>query len=244
MQQLLSKVRSAVQKYDMIEDGDRIAVGVSGGKDSLALLCALARLRQFYPKNFELEAISIDPQFEGKPNDWSGVEKLCKEYGVNYTVKYTELWEIVFDVRKETNPCSLCSKMRKGALNDAAKELGCNKVALGHHLDDAAITFYMNLFQSGTIGSFQPVSYLSRKELYMIRPLILANEKEIIHVQRKYDLPVVKSRCAMDGNSERQRVSDIVAGLEKIYPQLKYKTLGAMQRGDISGYGIKEGESK
>lgn len=236
MQKLLSSVRVCLDHYNMIEDGDKIAVGISGGKDSVVLLCALAELRRFYPKTFTLEAITIDPQFNNEPCDYSQINELCKRLKVNYTVKRTELYEIIFNIRKESNPCSLCSKMRKGALNDIATELGCNKVALGHHLDDAVETFYMNLFFGGNIGSFQPVNYLSRKNIHLIRPLALINERDIAHIAKKYNLPIITSNCTENGFTERENIKKLVRDLEKTYPDLRKKTLGAMQRSHITGW--------
>ncbi len=234
MRKTVSVVRSAVQKYDMIQEGDRIAVGVSGGKDSVLLLAALAELRRFYPKKFELEAITLDPRFSGKDGDHTQIKELCRRLSVHYTVLPTDLWKIVFDIRKEKNPCSLCSKMRKGSLNDAAKKLGCNKIALGHHLDDAAETFFMNLFNGGNIGCFSPVSYLSRKDIYMIRPLIFLTEDEVISAVKRLNLPIVKSKCPSDGYTERQRIKDLLKELEGRYPDIKQKTISAMQRSNIS----------
>ncbi|MBO7250301.1 MAG: tRNA 2-thiocytidine(32) synthetase TtcA, partial [Clostridia bacterium] len=171
---ILSYTRRAVDDYEMIRAGDKIAVGVSAGKDSLALLCALADLRRFYPKKFELCAITVDMGFEGA--DFSRIQALCNELDVPYTVVPTQISKIIFDVRKEKNPCSLCAKMRRGALHTAAKELGCNTVALGHHFDDVVETFMLNLFYEGRIGCFQPVTYLSNTDIYMIRPMIYMPE--------------------------------------------------------------------
>jgi len=236
MQLLMSTIRSAMERYDMINDGDKIAIGISGGKDSMALLCALAEMRRFYPHKYEIHAVTIDPQFGGVPADYSEIAEMCRRLQVPYTVKMTELWKIIFEVRKESNPCSLCARMRRGALHDLAKELGCNKLALGHHMDDAVETFYMNLFQGGSIGSFQPISYLSRKDLYLIRPLVFTTEKDIIRVVNKLGLPIVKSKCPADGCTERQKVKDMLKDFEKDYPGLRKMTLGAMQRGHISGW--------
>ena len=179
MQKLLGYVRCALDKYKMIDEGDNIAVAVSGGKDSVALLAALGAIRRFYPIKFSLTAITIDPCFNGQETDYSPIEKLCEEMEIPYIIKRTELGTIIFETRKEKNPCSLCARMRRGLLHDTTKEAGCNKIALGHHLDDAAETFMMNLFSGGRISCFSPVSYLSRKELYMIRPLVLARESII-----------------------------------------------------------------
>ena len=236
MQKLLSYMRSACQQYEMIKDGDRIAVGVSGGKDSIALLAAMANLRKFYPEKFELVAITLDPRFGGEDGDYSEIEKLCEELGVEYIVKRTQLAEVIFDIRKESNPCSLCARMRRGALHDAAIASGCNKIALGHHLDDVAETFIMNLFNGGTLDCFMPVTYLSRKDLYMIRPMIFARESDCARVVRKANLPIVKSKCPADGITERQEVKEFLDSLEKKYGSVRHKILGAMQRKEINGY--------
>lgn len=229
-------MRSACQQYEMIKDGDRIAVGVSGGKDSMALLAAMANLRKFYPEKFELVAITLDPRFGGEDGDYSEIEKLCETLEVEYIVKRTQLAEVIFDIRKESNPCSLCARMRRGALHDAAIAAGCNKIALGHHLDDVAETFIMNLFNGGTLDCFMPVTYLSRKDLYMIRPMIFARESDCARVARKENLPVVKSRCPADGTTERQDVKEFLNSLEKKYGSVRHKILGAMQRKGINGY--------
>lgn len=236
MQKLLSYMRSACQQYDMIKDGDRIAVGVSGGKDSMALLVAMANLRIFYPAKFELVAITLDPRFGGEDADYSEIEELCKKLDVEYIIKRTQLAEVIFDIRKESNPCSLCARMRRGALHDAAKAAGCNKIALGHHLDDVAETFIMNLFNGGTLDCFMPVTYLSRKDIYMIRPMIFARESDCARVARRENLPVVKSKCPADGTTERQEVKEFLNSLEKKYGNVREKILGAMQRKEINGY--------
>ena len=236
MQKLLSYMRSACQQYEMIKDGDRIAVGVSGGKDSMALLAAMADLRLFYPQKFELVAITLDPRFGGEDADYSAIEDFCKEREIEYIIKRTQLAEVIFDIRKESNPCSLCARMRRGALHDAAKAAGCNKIALGHHLDDVAETFIMNLFNGGTLDCFMPVTYLSRKDIYMIRPMIFARESDCARVVRKEGLPIVKSKCPADGTTERQEVKDFLNSLEKKYGNVREKILGAMQRKGVNGY--------
>lgn len=229
-------MRSACQQYEMIKEGDRIAVGVSGGKDSIALLTAMANLRIFYPEKFELVAITLDPRFGGEDADYSAIEELCKKLNVEYIIKRTQLAEVIFDIRKESNPCSLCARMRRGALHDAAKAAGCNKIALGHHLDDVAETFIMNLFNGGTLDCFMPVTYLSRKDIYMIRPMIFARESDCARVCRKENLPIVKSKCPADGTTERQEVKEMLSALEKKYGDVRSKILGAMQRKEINGY--------
>ena len=237
MQKLMSRMRAAMEDYDMIKDGDRVAVGVSGGKDSLALLYALAEMRRFYPKKYELVAITLDLGFGGESDDHSAIAELCPKLDVPYFVKQTQIGEIIFDVRQEKNPCSLCARMRRGALHDAAIEQGCNRLALGHHLDDAAETFMMNLLHEGRIGCFSPVSYLSRKKLYMIRPMVYAFEKEVTKAAKKLDLPILPSRCPNDGESARQGAKDLLHSLEKDYPRLRQKILTALQNGNIDGFG-------
>jgi len=232
----MSCMRGAIERYEMIEDGDRICVGVSGGKDSMALLVALAEMRRYLPWKFDVIALSLNMNFGGVPSDFSEVEKLCQEINVEYVVKDTRIGEIIFDVRKEENPCSLCSRMRRGALHDAAKELGCNKIALGHHLDDAVETFYINLLRNGTVGCFRPITYLSRKDITMIRPMIYAFEKDVAHAAQSRNLPVIKSKCPADGTTERQKVKDLLEVLEKDYDSLRKKTITALQNGEIDGW--------
>ena len=219
----------------MIQTGDRVAVGVSAGKDSLALLCALAELRRFYPIPFELQAVTIDMGFrEGM--DLDPIRRLCEELNVPYTVVPTEIYKIIFEVRKESSPCSLCAKMRRGALHNAAKSLGCNVVALGHHFDDAVETFMLNLFFEGRIGCFSPVSYLSRTDLRLIRPLIYLPEKDVRYFANKAELPVVKSPCPADGNTQREEMKQLLAKLDREHKGLRYRIFGAMQRGEIDGF--------
>lgn len=236
MQRLSSIMRAAVDKYNMIEAGDKIAVGVSGGKDSVALLAGLAHLRRYYPKPFELVAISADPCFNNKETDFTAVNKLCKRLEVEHIIRRTELFKVVFEDMKSKSPCSLCAKMRRGILHDMAKEANCNKLALGHHSDDAVETFIMNLFCGGNIGCFRPVTYLSNKDLWLIRPMILAEESKINALVKNKNLPIVKSTCPMDKNTERQKSKELIRSLEKDYPDLKTKILGAMERSDISGW--------
>lgn len=236
MQNLMSRMRAAIDKYNMIADGDRIAVGVSGGKDSLALLCGLDGLRRFYPKKFEIVAITADPSFNNIPADYSLIKEFCDNNNIEYIIKQTELYHIIFEIRQESNPCSLCARMRRGILHDIAKEAGCNKLALGHHMDDAAETFFMNLLSGGTIGSFRPVTYLSRKDIYVIRPMIFATEKEVASAARKENLPIVKSLCPEDKVSQRQTIKNMLSELEHKYPHLKEKIIGAMQKAEITGW--------
>lgn len=227
-----------MEKYNMIQDGDRVAVGVSGGKDSLALLVALAQMRRFYPKKYEVVAITVDPYFLNEAGDYSQIRELCRRIGVKYHIKKTELYKIIFEDRKESNPCSLCARMRRGLLHDMAKEYGCNKIALGHHLDDAAQTLLMNMFNGARIACFSPVSYLSRKDLYMIRPMIFAYEKEVENAAKKLNLPVSKSKCPADKTTEREHMKNLICELEKTYPALRDKLIKAMQSGDIDSWGV------
>lgn len=233
MQKLMSLMRSAMEHYNMVQDGDRIAVGISGGKDSLALLCCLSEMRRFYPKKYELVAVTLDPCFDNTPGDYSAIEELCIRIGVPYHIRQTELAKIIFETRRESNPCSLCARMRRGILHDFAKANGCNKLALGHHADDAEETFFMNLLFGGTVGCFSPVSYLSRKDLTMIRPMVFARESAVEGVVGKYALPVIKSRCPVDGNTQREHIKAVIQDLDRQYGQLNQKVLGALQRGNI-----------
>ncbi len=226
-------MRAAVDDYNMICDGDRIAVGVSGGKDSLVLLKLMCELKRFYPVDFEITAVTLDMRFNGIDGDYSQIQALCDEYGIEYIVKRTQLAEIIFDVRKETNPCSLCARMRRGILHDSAKELGCNKIALGHHLDDAAETFMMNLLNEGRIGCFAPVTYLSRKDITMIRPLIYARESEVSAAAERLGLPVLKSLCPEDEHTRREDAKTLLKTLSAEYGDVPEKIIGALQRGGI-----------
>lgn len=226
-------MRCAIERYNMIENGDRIAVAVSGGKDSVALLDALGEMRRFLGKEYELEAVTLDPRFNEKSTDFSEITELCNRLGIRHTVKRTDMMKIIFDDRKESNPCSLCARMRRGILHDMAKELNCNKIALGHHQDDAAETFIMNLFLGGRISCFSPVSYLSRKDLHMIRPMIFATEKDVESAVRHRNLPIVKSPCPMDKITYRQKTKNLLSELEEEYPLLRKKITGALQRDHI-----------
>ena len=242
MQKLLSRVRSCVDRYSMIEDGDRIAVGVSGGKDSLALLCVLSELRKFYPEKYDLCALMLDMGFDASetvgaaPSDTSEIAELCSRLGVEFHVKRTEIARVIFDVRKESNPCSLCARTRRGSLHDLAKEYGVNKLALGHHFDDAAETVMLNLFFEARIGCFSPVTYLSRKDLTMIRPLLLTEERDIKTFVKKASLPVMKSPCPMDKTSERAKMKDMLHAFDREHRGLYTRIVGAVERGGIDGW--------
>lgn len=245
MKHILSYTRRAVDDYGMIRAGDKIAVGVSAGKDSLTLLHAMAGLRRFYPQPFELIAITVDMGFgaieanRGRtlPTDpYADIRALCETLGVEYHVVPSEIAKIIFDVRKEPNPCSLCAKLRRGALNNAAKALGCTTVALGHHFDDAVETFMLNLFYEGRIGCFQPVTYLSRVDLRVIRPLLYTPEKEVRAFAASAGLPVVPSACPADENTERETMKQLLASLEREHRGLRHRIFGAMQRAEVDGF--------
>ena len=227
MQKMTGLVRRCVDDYDMIHAGDKIAVGVSGGKDSLVLLVLLASLRKYYNKPFELEAITIDM---GLGMDYSPVQALCDQWEVPYTVVKTEIAPIIFEHRKEKNPCSMCSKMRRGALNQAILDKGFNKLALGHHYDDAVETFVMNLLYEGRIGCFQPVTDLDRTGITQIRPILYIHEKTVDNFAKRMELPVIENRCPVDKETKREEVKQLVYDLSKSFPALKERIFGAMQR--------------
>ena len=234
MQRILGLVRACVSDYNMIDPGDRIAVGVSGGKDSLLTLCALARLQKFYPVPFTVEAITLEM---GMPDmDFVPVAALCDRLGVPYTRISVPVYDIVFQDRQEKNPCSLCAKLRRGSLNTALTERGIRKIALGHHYDDAVETLLMNLLFEGRIGCFQPVTYLDRTGVTQIRPLLYCHEEDIRRVVAREQLPVVKNTCPRDGHSRRQEVKELLTELEGRYPDLKQKLFGAMERYPLYGW--------
>ncbi|MBQ3548620.1 MAG: tRNA 2-thiocytidine biosynthesis protein TtcA [Oscillospiraceae bacterium] len=234
MQQLLGRVRRCVEDYRMIEAGDRIAVGVSGGKDSLVTLLALHRLQKFLPASFTLEAITLEM---GMPEmDYTPVAELCERLAVPYTRIQIPVYEILFEERKEKNPCSLCAKLRRGSLNTALTERGISKIALGHHYDDAVETLMMNLLFEGRIGCFQPVTFLDRTGVTQIRPLLYCHEVEVRRIAERENLPVVHNTCPLDGHSRRQEVKELLASLEKTYPDVKQKLFGAMQRYPLYGW--------
>ena len=234
MQRMLSYVRKAIDDYNMIEDGDKIAVGLSGGKDSITLLMALKALQRFYSKKFDIIAISVNPGFDFFNSDF--LKKTCEEIGVTFVEEKTHIKEIVFDIRKEKNPCSLCANLRRGALNGVAEAHGCNKVALGHHQDDVIETFFLSLFYEGNIHTFSPTTYLSRKNIVTIRPMIYVTEKQIKGFQNKNPLPIMKKKCPNDGNSKREFIKNLLKELTYKIPRLRACVFGAIQRSNIPGW--------
>lgn len=233
LQRVMSYVRKAVDTYQMIADGDKIAIGISGGKDSLTLLYALSEMRRFYPNFYELYAVTVDLGF-GNLN-LNEVEKLCSQLNVPYKIISTDIAEVVFHKRQETNPCSLCAKMRKGALNNTLKEMGCNKVAYAHHRDDIIETMLMSLIYEGRIHTFSPVTYLDRTDLTVIRPLIYMSEADVIGFTRKYQLPVVKSPCPADGHTKREYVKQLLHQLNLENPGVKERMFAAIENGLLKG---------
>ena len=227
MQKLTGLVRRCVDDYHMIKAGDKIAVGVSGGKDSLVLLVLLASLREYFNKPFELEAITIDM---GLGMDYTPIQGLCDQWKVPYTIVQTQIAPIIFDHRKEKNPCSMCSKMRRGALNQTILDKGFNKLALGHHYDDAVETFLMSLLFEGRISCFQPVTNLDRTGIIQIRPMLYIHEKTVDNFAKRQSLPVIENRCPVDKATKREEVKQLIFDLSQTYPDLKEHIFGAMQR--------------
>lgn len=233
MQKLLGLMRRCIDDYDMISPGDKIAVGVSGGKDSLVLLVLLAELRKFFNKPYEVQAVTIDM---GLGMDYGGVAALCKQLDVPYTIINTQIAPIIFDHRKEKNPCSMCAKMRRGALNQAILDLGCNKVALGHHYDDAVETFMMSLLYEGRISCFQPVTDLDRTGVIQIRPMLYIHEKTVDNFATRQNLPIVHNRCPVDKTTKREEIKQLIFSLSATYPDLKERIFGAMQRYPLAAW--------
>ena len=240
MQEILSLVRRCVTDYDMIQEGETVAVGVSGGKDSLVTLTALARLSKFYQKPFKVAAITVETGVPGMSFD--AVADYCAALGVEYIRANVPIYEIVFLERKEKNPCSLCAKLRRGALSTAMNEHGIKTIALGHHYDDAVETLLMNLLFEGRIGCFQPVTYLSRSDVTQIRPLLYVKEQQVRNVAAKLDLPIVHNPCPANGETRRQEVKELIESLSERYPDLKKKLFGAMQRYPLYGWDTKNSE--
>lgn len=236
MQHILSTVRQAVDKYGMIEENDTVAVGLSGGKDSIALLVSLDRLKSFYPKKFSVVGISVDMGFDDAGDIFAPVREFCAEHEIPYHIEKTKIKEIVFDVRKEKNPCSLCAKLRRGALVSCARELGAGKLALGHHLDDAAETFMLTLVNEGRIGCYSPVTVYEDTAVTVIRPLIYTREADIRSLVKKESLPVVKSPCPEDGNTDRAEIKNVIRELEINHRGLKKRIITAMEKRGLDGW--------
>lgn len=234
LQQVLSYVRKAVDDYQMIDEGDKIAVGISGGKDSLTLLYALHSLQRFYPKHFEIQAVTVDLGFDNL--NLEKIKVLCSDLGVMYNIVKTDISQIIFEERKETNPCSLCAKMRKGALNQAVRENGCNKVAYAHHKDDVVETMLMSLIYEGRFHTFAPVTYLDRMQLSVIRPLMYMNEADIVGFVNKFNVPVVKSPCPADGHTKREYIKNLLRQLNLENPGVKERMFTAIQTGGLKGW--------
>ncbi len=234
IQQVYSHIRKAVDDYHMIGAGDRIAVGISGGKDSLTLLYGLQGLMRFYPQPFTIHAVTVDLGFGNQ--DLDGIRALCEKLQVPYTIVKTDIAQIIFEDRKESNPCSLCAKMRKGALNTAIKEAGCNKVAYAHHKDDVVETMLLSLIFEGRFHTFAPVTYLDRMDLTVIRPLLYMNEADVIGFVNKYNVPVVKSACPADGYTKREYAKNLLRQLNLENPGVKERMFSAIQNGNLSGW--------
>ena len=234
LQRLLSYTRKAVDEYGLIDDGDKIAVGISGGKDSLTLLYALSELRKFYPKKFEVYALTVHLGIEGM--DFSEIGKLCDKLEVPYYIIETEINDIVFNIRKEANPCALCAKLRKGAFNNKALELGCNKIAYAHHRDDVNETFMMSLIYEGRIHTFSPMSHLDRTNLTLIRPLLFAPEADVIGFAKKYELPVVKNLCPVDGVTKRQETKELIKQINSEAPGFHTRLFSAIANGNVDDW--------
>lgn len=242
LQKVLSYTRKAIDEYQMIKEGDHICVGISGGKDSLTLLHALHGLQRFYPEHFELSAITVDlgyDEFHLEP-----IENLCAELHVPYRIVHSEIAQILFEERKESNPCSLCAKMRKGALNDAAKEMGCNKIAYAHHKDDIIETMLLSLLFEGRFYSFSPKTYLDRMGLTVIRPMMFMSERDVIGFKNRYDLPVVKNKCPVDGHTKRQYAKELVRQLNHDHPGAKERMFTAILNGDIPGWPLRKSDKR
>lgn len=237
MKRILSRLRRAAEDYNMIEAGDRIAVGVSGGKDSLVALMAMKGLQRFYPKPFYLEAITIDMGFENM--DFSEISTFCLKNDIPYHIEKSDIKQIIFDYRKEENPCSLCSNLRRGAMCTSARNRNINKIVYGHHFDDVVNTFFLSLFYEGRLGCFSPVTYLERMDITVLRPLIYVEEREIVRYAKEAKLPVVKSTCPADKNTKRQYIADTLNALDRENHGLKQRIFTAIQRSDLSGWKIK-----
>lgn len=234
MQKILSYLRKAIEHYQMIEEGDKIAVGLSGGKDSITLLLGLKSLQRFYPKHFDIVAISVNPNFEFF--NTSFLKNICNVNDIKYVEATSNIKEIVFDIRKEKNPCSLCANLRRGILNSTAIREGCNKLALGHNEDDVLETFFLNLLYAGNISTFAPISYMDKSNITLIRPLIYTPEKEIRNFIKRHNIDVMPKNCPMDGISKREYMKDIIYKLTISIPNVRANLMGAIKRSNINGW--------
>ena len=236
IQKIMSTVRQAVDHYDMISEGDKIAVGLSGGKDSVVLLCALAKMRVFYPKRYELCAVSVDMGFAENDAIFNQMKELCNELKVEYHIVKTQIAEIVFEEKKAKNPCSLCAKLRRGALNSEALAKGAKKIALGHHLDDAVETFMMSLMHEGRIGCFSPVTVYDDTGISVIRPMIYTKERDIKSFIKANSIQIIKSPCPENHNTEREKMKDFLHPFEVENRGMYERVLGALERREIDGW--------
>ena len=234
MQKILGYMRKAIDDYNMIEDGDKIAVALSGGKDSTTMLMGFKNLQRFYPKKFDIIAISVNPGFEFF--DSKILQETCSKLDVPFFEEHTYLKEIVFDIRKEKNPCSLCANLRRGILNSVAIREGCNKIALGHNEDDVLETFFLNLLYAGNISTFSPVSYMDRSKITLIRPLIYAPEKYIKNFVKRNNIPIMPKACPMDGTSKREDMKNLIQSFQKDIPTVRANLYGAIKRSNIPGW--------
>ncbi len=234
MQKILGYMRKAIEDYNMIDDGDKIAVGLSGGKDSISMLMGFKALQRFYPKKFDIIAVSVNPGFEYFDSDL--LKKTCEDLEVPFFEEISHIKEIVFDIRDEKNPCSLCANLRRGILNSVAIREGCNKIALGHNEDDVLETFLLNLFYTGSISTFAPISYMDRSKITLIRPLIYAPEKEIRNFIKRNNITIMKKSCPMDGVSKREDMKKMIKDLKVDIPHIRANLYGAIKRSNIKGW--------
>ena len=234
MQKILGYMRKAINNYNMIEEGDKIAVALSGGKDSVTMLMGLKNLQRFYPKKFDIIAVTINPGFEGFDTDL--LKNICKNIDVPLVIEDGHMKEIVFDIRQEKNPCSLCANIRRGMLNSIALREGCNKIAVGHNEDDVLETFIMNLFYAGSINTFAPISYMDRSKMTLIRPLIYAPEKYIRNFVKRNNITIMPKACPMDGISKREDIKTLLKNLQKDIPNIRANLYGAIKRGNVNGF--------
>lgn len=234
MQKILGYMRKAIDNYNMIEEGDKIAVALSGGKDSVTMLMGLKNLQRFYPKKFDIIAVTINPGFEGFDTDL--LKNICKNIDVPLVIEDGHMKEIVFDIRQEKNPCSLCANIRRGMLNSIALREGCNKIAVGHNEDDVLETFIINLFYAGSINTFAPISYMDRSKMTLIRPLIYAPEKYIRNFVKRNNITIMPKACPMDGISKREDIKTLLKNLQKDIPNIRANLYGAIKRGKVNGF--------